>query len=166
MDKDRFIHRWDSRTGKQLGRYAPALDNSIRAIAVSPDAKRVVAAGTRGEIYLWELVGGKLLHKLVAAMQPDLTVLTGIDSLAFSPDGKLIAGGGLFRLVLWEASSGKVVRLLPRSSHGAEQIRFSKDGKTLTTVHDFYGTAKKGVVVYPTVRRWDVKTGKELKSGR
>jgi WD40 repeat protein len=168
MDKDRFIHRWDARTGEDLGRYEPALDNSIRAIAVSPDARRLVAAGTRGEIYLWDLAGGKMLHKLVADAEPDLTVLTGIDSLAFSPDGKRIAGGGLSRLIFWETASGKVVRLLPRASHGAVQIRFSRDGKTITTVHDFYGTRKKGadVLVYPTVRAWDVETGKEQKVRR
>jgi WD40 repeat protein len=168
MDKDRFVRRWDARTGKELGRYAPALDNSVRAIAVSVGARHVAAAGTRGEIYLWELAGGKLLHKLVADMQPDLTVLTGIDSLAFSPDGKRVAGGGLFRLVVWQTATGKVDRLLPRASRGAEQIRFSDNGKTLTTVHDFYGTSRKGanVLVYPTVREWDVETGAERKARR
>src|SRR5262249_24856537 len=44
MDKDRFVHRWDAKTGKELGRYEPALTNSVRAIAVSADAKRVAAA--------------------------------------------------------------------------------------------------------------------------
>jgi hypothetical protein len=166
MDKDKFVHRWDAKTGKDLGRYEPALSNSIRAIAVSPDAKQVVAAGTRGDIYLWELAGGKLIHQLMAE-QPDLTVLTGIDSLAFSPDGKVLAGGSFVRLVLWETASGKIARLLPSASHGAGHIRFSKDGKTLTTVHDFYGTSSKqgeDLLVYPSVRAWDVDNGKELKS--
>ena len=68
-----------------------------------------------------------------------LTEVTNIDSLAFSPDGKLIAGGTIQRIVLWDAGSGKVVRELPNESSIAAHLRFSKDGKTLTSVHDFYG---------------------------
>ena len=47
MDKDKFVRRWDATTGKELGHYKPAFGNGIRAIAVSPDATRVVAAGPR-----------------------------------------------------------------------------------------------------------------------
>jgi WD40 repeat protein len=166
MDKDRFVHRWDAKTGKELGRYEPALTNSSRAIAVSADAKRVAAAGTRGDIHLWELAGGKLLHTLDPGDQPDLTVLTDSDSLVFSPDGRLLAGGSFLRLVLWDTDSGKPARLLPSSSGGAAHVRFGEEGKKLTTVHEFYGTrSDKGddLLIYPAVRHWDVETGKELK---
>jgi hypothetical protein len=166
MDKDRILRRWDAQTGKELGHYEPAFENSIRAIAVSPDSKRLAGAGTRGDIYLWELNGGKLLHKLTATQMPDLTVLTGLDSLAFSPDGQQIAGGSFMRLVLWETDSGKVARVFPNGSGGGHQVRFSKDGKQITTVTEFFGTrgnAGGNLLIYPQVRHWDVTTGKEIK---
>jgi WD40 repeat protein len=163
VDRDRFVHRRDARTGKDLGRYEPALTNSVRAIAVSPDAKWVAAAGTRGDIHTWE-VGGKLLHTLTAD-QPDTTVLAGPGSLAFSPDGRYLATGGFTRLALWDTGTGKVARLFPKDSRGAGHVRFSKDGSKLTTVHEFYGTtsnAGEDRVVYPSVRHWDVEAGKEV----
>jgi WD40 repeat protein len=166
MDKDKVLRRWDTQTGKELGHYEPAFENSIRAIVVSPDGKRVAAAGTRGDLYLWELAGGKLLHKLTATQMPDLTVLTGLDSLAFSPDGQWLAGGSFMRLVLWETDSGKVAQVFPNGSGGAFHVRFARDGKQITTVTEFFGTrgnAGEDLLIYPQVRHWDVDGGKEIK---
>jgi WD40 repeat protein len=166
VDKDRLVCRWDATTGKELGRYEPALTNSVRAITVSPDGKRVAAAGTRGDIHVWEL-GGRRLCTLAAGGQPDATVLTDSDSLAFSPDGKHLAGGGVMRLVLWKADTGEPVRLFPPGSGGAAHVRFSKRGTAITTVHQFSGTtsdAGEELLVYPAVRHWDVASGKKLES--
>src|SRR4051794_35967547 len=115
MDKDKTLRRWDAKTGKELGHYEPAFENSIRAIAVSPDGKHVAAAGTRGDLYIWETDSGKELHKLDPAGQrlPDMTVLNGMESLAFSPDGKQLAGGAILVTVIWDVETGKVARLLP-----------------------------------------------------
>jgi hypothetical protein len=166
MDKDKVLRRWDAQTGKELGHYEPAFDNSIRAIVVSPDGKRVAAAGTRGDLYLWELAEGKLLHKLTATQMPDLTVLTGLDSLAFSPDGQRLAGGSFMRLVLWETDSGKVAHVFPNGSGGGFHVRFARDGTQITTVTEFFGTrgnAGEDLLIYPQVRHWDVDSGKEIK---
>jgi DNA-binding beta-propeller fold protein YncE len=166
VDEDRLVRRRDANTGKELGRYEPALTNSVRAIAVSPDGKRVAAAGTRGDIHVWEL-GGRRLCTLAAGGQPDATALTDSDSLAFSPDGKHLAGGGVMRLVIWKADTGESVRLFPPGSGGAAHVRFSKDGTAVTTVHQFSGTtsdAGDDLLVYPAVRHWDVASGKELES--
>jgi WD40 repeat protein len=156
VDRDRHLHRRDLRTGKDLGRYEPALTNSVRAIAVSPDGRRVAAAGTRGDFHLWEL-GGKLLHTFTGD-RPDATQLAGSESLAFSPDGKYLAAGGTTRLALWDTATGKLAKLFPADSRGAGHVRFAKDGTTLTTVHQFYGivlATGEEAVVYPTVRHWD-----------
>ena len=164
MDKDQLMRRWDVKTGENFARYEPAFTNSIRAVAVSPDARQVAGAGTRGDIHVWELASGKLLHTLVTE-QPGLTVLAGLDSLAFSPDAKLLAGGSSLKLVLWETASGRVARSLPPQSGGAVHVRFSKDGKKLTTVRDFYGTNGRGgedLLTYPEVREWTVGSAEEM----
>jgi WD40 repeat protein len=166
-DRDRVLHRWDAATGKELGKYEPAFTNSVRAIAVSADGKLVAATGTRGDLHVWEVAGGKRLHTLTAPDDPTLTELAGSGSLAFSPDGKLLATGGFMRASLWDTATGKVVRQLPRASAGAGHVRFSRGGKQLTTVSEFFGTgaAKENLQIYPAVRVWDVDSGKEVNNG-
>jgi hypothetical protein len=162
MDKDRVLRRWDAGDGKELGRYEPAFDNSIRAIAVAPDGKQLAGAGTRGEIYLWDVAEPKARHKLVADGQRDATVLSGRDSLAFTPDGKHLAAGGLFGVILWDTAAGNVARRFPRASSSSAHLRFSGDGKLLTTVRDIVGIGRDGQgLAYPLVRHWEVATGKE-----
>jgi len=147
MGKDRFVRRWDAKTGKELGRYEPAFTNSISAIAVSPRADRVAAASSNGDTYLWEFASGRLLGKLTA----NFRYSPRVRSLTFSPDGKLLVGGASGTLVLWETDSGRVVQELPWESGAAVHLRFSKDGRNLATVHEFYGSA------YPTVQEWEVE---------
>jgi hypothetical protein len=167
MDKDRFIRRWDAQTGKELSRYEPAFTNSVRAIAVSADAKYMAAAASAPvDTLLWELAGGKLLHRLPPKQKHEVYSEVGISALAFSPDGKLLAGAGAYSALLWATDSGKVARLFPTASGNASALRFSKDGKTLTTIHGFYGVGAntaENLVSYPFVRDWNVETGEQRK---
>jgi len=161
MDKDRILHRWDAHDGKELQNYEPAFTNSIRAVTVSADGKHVAGAGTRGEIYLWDVDQPKMRHQLVSDKQPDGTILNGLDSLAFTPDGRHIAGGGIFRVILWETTTGDVARYFPPGS--SAHIRFSKDGTRMTTVRDIVGVGRNGGgLAYPQVKRWEVETGREI----
>jgi WD40 repeat protein len=171
MDKGRTLRRYDTKTGNELAHYEPAFENSIRAIAVSPDGKRVAAAGTRGDLYVWDLAGGKPLHKLTGKSVPlaDLTVLTGMRSLAFSPDGRQLAAGAVQATVLWDVETGKVAHVLPKFQSGsATDVRFSDDGKKLTSVREFVGTAGpagEDLLVYPTVHEWDLERDGRVPKG-
>jgi RNA polymerase sigma factor (sigma-70 family) len=52
-------------------------------------------------------------------------------SLAFSPDGRILASGGWDTAVrLWDSSTGKELRQLPGPDKGVECIAFAPDGKT------------------------------------
>jgi WD40 repeat protein len=86
-----------------------------------------------------------------------------MDSLAFSPDGKRVGGGAVMAVIIWDAETGQVAQLLkPHASGGATHLRFSKDGNKLTTVHDIHGTngpAGEDLLVYPTVKEWEVGGG-------
>jgi WD40 repeat protein len=47
---------WDAATG---GRYAKlALDESVNAVAISPDGARVAAVGVNGRVRVWQVLGG------------------------------------------------------------------------------------------------------------
>lgn len=75
-------------------------------------------------------------------------------SVAFSPDGRLLAaGGGDGKAYLWEVASGRVVRRLEgHAGDAVSKVVFAPDGRTLATAaHD------------RTVHLWDVATGAELR---
>jgi WD40 repeat protein len=155
MGKDNFVRRYDAATGQELQKYEPAHENSVRTMLASPSGKLLCSAGSRGDIYLWEVASGKLLHQLTVEPQVDATI--GVYSVAFSPDEAHLAGGGAGNLLLWSVATGKVTKQFPRDSGGAEHIRFSADGKTISTVRGFYGTAGpagEDLLVYPTKQEW------------
>jgi hypothetical protein len=160
MGKDNFVRRYDATAGKELQKYEPAHENSVRTMIASPSGKFLVSSGSRGDILLWEVASGKLLHKLV--VEPAVYADVGVYSLEFSPDETEIAGGGIGSLLLWSVETGQVKKF-PRGSWGAEHIRFAADGKTVTVVHGFHGTAGpagEDLLVYPSVSKWDVAEAK------
>jgi RNA polymerase sigma factor (sigma-70 family) len=71
-------------------------------------------------------------------------------ALAYSPDGKMIATTGLGRaLVLWDAATGKPIRVFP-SSGQPRRVAFSPDGKMIATSQR-------------TGQLWDVASGRMLR---
>jgi hypothetical protein len=155
MGSDNFVRRYDAATGQELQKFEPAHQNSVRTMLASPSGKLLCSAGSRGDIYLWEVATGKLLHQLT--VEPEVYAKTGVYSVAFSPDEAHVAGGGVGNLLLWSVATGKVTRQFPRNSGGAEHIRFSSDGKMITTIRGFYGTegpAGEDLLVYPTKQEW------------
>jgi WD40 repeat protein len=75
-------------------------------------------------------------------------------SVAFSPDGALLASGGGFAdhtVRLWDTHTGESVRVIDAHKHIVWRIAFSPDGKTMATASED-----------GTLRLWEVATGKQL----
>jgi WD40 repeat protein len=81
----------------------------------------------------------------------------GIMSLAFSPNGKLIATGGYDRVIhLWDSNTGKRVRTLAGHPGIVTCVAFSPDSKTLAS-----GSYAARLSDFSLIL-WDVKTGEIL----
>ncbi len=100
--------------------------------------------GVDSSVRVWDLGTGKLLRE-IDNDEPFL-------SLAFSPDGALLALGTQGRVEVWDAVSGDEVRVLQvPENHTPFLLAFSPDGKALATVE----------MEAPVVRLWEVTSGKE-----
>jgi WD40 repeat protein/mono/diheme cytochrome c family protein len=117
----------------------------IGALAWSKDGK-TLAAGTYRQVRLFSAETGK--PGLVLAGHADV-----VRSLAFSPDGTLLAAAGGTpgeggEVKLWEAASGRLVKTLTGHADSIFGVAWRGDGKQLaTTSYD------------KTVKLWDVDKG-------
>jgi WD40 repeat protein len=109
-------------------------------ISFSPDG-HLLAAGSGGQAYLWNLVTGQ---RLVTLDDPG----DGAGAEAFSPDGKLLADGDsvLNRIYMWDTATGRrAATLAAPGSGGIDSAAFSADGKLLAA-----GDSNKHVYVWDT----------------
>jgi RNA polymerase sigma factor (sigma-70 family) len=82
-------------------------------------------------------------------------------ALALSPDGKLLASGGRGgEIHLWDVRAGKEL-LEIKSDQEVYHLAFSADAKTLAAAT---GTSAGGPPQPPTIRLWDVATGKAIRA--
>lgn len=74
-----------------------------------------------------------------------------LGSLAYSPDGKILAAGGYARnILLYDAATGRQLHDLPANARSIPSLAFAPHGKTLASTG------------FKCLQIWDVTTGKEL----
>jgi WD40 repeat protein len=138
---DGSVRLWDIKSGNYriLNEEEVSLDYCV---SFSPDGKRLLSISDRG-IYLWNLGSGEAPRIIKCTAQ--------ICSVAFSPDGNVIAGGeesGSNAVYLWDAHKRKRLKTLAGHTASVRSVAFSPDGKTIASGSDDH-----------TIRLWDVKTG-------
>ena len=108
--------------------------------------KHLAARSWDGVVRLWEVSTGKELRQFGSQQAP-------VRSVAFSPDGKLLAcGGESSGIVLCDPATGKELRRLAGHHGPVRLVTFSPDGKLLASKGGDW-----------TFRLWDVASGRELR---
>jgi RNA polymerase sigma factor (sigma-70 family) len=164
---DGLIRLWDVPT-RTLKMTVPGLSETMRmatrfvnldAVIFAPDGQSLAVAGGAGvnpevpeAIYAVRVLGVRTAQATWAHMGRGGRSF----SLAFAPDGKILASAGGKASTLWNARTGEPVRTLGPTQGGIFAVAFTTDAKTLIgggnlSVHGNHLTRQ--------VTVWDVATG-------
>ncbi len=152
---DGAVHLWNPANGQAVRKLDGAGD-WLLTLAFSPDGKLIAAGGYDGHLRLWECASGKKVFDVTAQPPPPPKMTVPVNvlwSLAFSPDGKLIAAGGSDTRVDLFGIDGKLVRSLPGHTGTVTALAFHPSGTVLVS-----GSKDR------TLRLWNPANGQMLKS--
>ena len=156
-DHDGTVQLWEVQTGKEI-RQLEGHTNSVMSVTFSPDGRWIASGGWDETVRLWDIETGKEIRRLERdidvhrkARPPDSAYNDVANSVAFSPDSRLIVSNGIPGIVLlWDAQTGKEIRRFKGHTDIVRSVAFSPDGLLIAS-----GGADR------TVRLWDVGTAKE-----
>jgi len=122
FNAERQIHLVDPRSG-QLRTAQGASAGAKTSIALSPDAARVATNGGGLTPRIWNVAARKIESTLETA--------TTVYGMAYSPDGRSIAGGAGKTLKLWDAATGKLTAEFEGPEEPLTSVAISPDGTML-----------------------------------
>lgn len=131
---------WNLSTGEQIwSKHWKEMD-CVDSIAMSPDGQTFASSDVSRTIKLWNIYTGEEIYTLTNA--------SNLDSLlAFSPDGQVLASGGLdFEndeddrgygvIYLWNLNSREKICTLKEHSEAVYCVAFSPDGQIIASGSD------------------------------
>ena len=144
------VQIWDVPSGDEQSKISGATV-PLRSIAFSFDGRKLAAGGgearkkgmANGTVFVWDLATQRLLKKL------EMTDPSSVTSVAFSGDGKLLAGASIDGEVrIWNVADGTV-----KASISAEQQLFG--------LGFWPGQLLAGAMGDGSIQLWDPATGEE-----
>jgi WD40 repeat protein len=137
---------WDLASGIELVSIRED-DVPFVGIDISSDGKLLATADSRNTVKIWRLdllaspASVDIMHTITGhtIAQSIVNLLPGLNTVAFSPDNKKLATGGVNGLVkIWDVETGMEDLSVDADTNGNGMINltFSPDGKYLATVSD------------------------------
>ena len=155
-DSDGTVRLWNAATGKPVGSplQTGAVQNGVNGVTFSPDGTILASADSDGTVRLWNPATGKPIGKPIGSPSPPGTP-GPMSTVAFSPDGKMLATTDNNTVLLWNPATGRLIRSFSPGNDpdGILAVAFSPDGRILATA------ANAGAV-----RLWNPATGKPIGS--
>jgi len=157
-DADGSIKLWDVANAHRLSSLTEGT-RGITHLAFSGDG-RILASGSSQMVKLWDMkTRRELLTVSNSPIENDLSPTTrgahlniGF-SVAFSPDGRILAAGGTDKVVIiCDVSNGRKIRTLGGHTNPVSYAAFNADGRILAS------GSRSSVTV------WDVKAGRLLRT--
>jgi WD40 repeat protein len=160
------VTQWQYASGTQTGALSTAALPS-GAVAFSPDGKTLAGGGNNqlwntGQstplVLQWDVASGRLVSSFDTGSET-------IYSVAYSPNGKLLAVAGIEQttygmIQIWSLTTGKRLYSLNTAASMVYSLAFSPDGSMLVSG----GNNETNGVFTPDLEEWNVATGELIRS--
>ncbi len=160
--EDKTARVWQSNNCQEVRQYV-GHESGVKAVAFSPDGLYVLTGSEDDTARLWAAPAAAPLRTF-NHQSPNFTFFTytpegvkvvthvGVNSVAFSPDGKFVLTGGDDGVArLWDIGLAKELHAFIGHTQSVTSVVFSPDGKLVLT-----GSADR------TAKLWDAETGQLL----
>ena len=140
------IKVWDAESGRLL-RTLEGHTDRVKAVAVTPDGRRIVSGSHDKTIKVWDAESGRLLRTLEGHT-------AWVKAVAVTPDGRRIVSGSDDNTIkVWDAESGRLLRTLEGHTERVNAVAVTPDGQRIVS-----GSYDK------TIKVWDAESGRLLRT--
>ena len=134
------ISVWEVETGRNLFNICAHNSHTIGLIFTA-DSKQLISSSFDRFIKIWDVVSGECLQSWESAAP--------LYRIALSNDGQMLAAGGeLGSILIWEVSTGKLLKNLTGHNFAVMDVAFQPQGNLLASA-----------AYDATVKLWDLTTG-------
>ncbi len=137
---DTTVRMWDFKTGNEVRRFTHGKD--VNGLALNRNDSQMLVGCDDEKVYLWNVNSGEEIRRFTGHSNY-------VYAVAFSPDGRHIASGGVDKSVrVYELSTGKLVKTFEGHNDSVTNVVFSSDSRHVMSSGDS--------VIYV----WDIVSGK------
>ncbi|WP_082209737.1 WD40 repeat domain-containing protein [Fischerella sp. PCC 9605] len=124
-ENDGVIRLWSAKTGKRIGIIRKAQKTTVESVLISPNGLTLASCSNDYTINLWNLKTNKFSRSFIGHS-------SNVLSLAVTPDGKILASGGLDGIRLWDLIQQRPLATLVHYNN-ISKIAISPGGQILAS---------------------------------